>query len=78
MTVQTSYDPWLGKHYPASALANDRCHACYYYSAKTISCDYYIKTGRRKNASPPDCNKYLPRKLVKQPKRHPWYESLKQ
>ena len=71
-----TYDPWLGKHYPASALANDRCHVCYYYSAKTISCDHYMKTGRRKTGVGNDCNAYVPRKMVRT--KHPWDVSLKQ
>lgn len=75
-TQTTSYDPWLGKHYPVSATANDRCHACIYYSAKTISCDHYMRTGRRKTGSGKDCNSYVPRKMVRQ--RHPWDISIKQ
>lgn len=77
MRQQTVYDPLWGAHYPAAPVSNSRCHSCYHYAAKTISCDYMLNTGKRRQQAPTDCTKYLPRSLVRQ-RRHPWDVSLKQ
>ena len=68
-----SYIALTSKAYPPSPLDNDRCHFCWYYSSKTDTCDYYLKTGKRKTRPVAECNVRIPRHLVREKKTHPWY-----
>ena len=65
--MKTEFDKLLGKNYPVSPCANSKCRSCYYYSSKTITCDYYLLTGKRKRGVGESCSAWLPASLSPNP-----------
>ena len=44
------------------------CAACDFYSPRTHSCDFYLRTGKRRRGPAATCKHFRPRKL---PRRRP-------
>ena len=38
-----------------------KCNSCYYYDRSVGSCDYYLLTGKRRDCTQEDCDKWIPR-----------------
>lgn len=60
----------MKKKYPKSPCNNPTCRGCHWFGRKSITCDYFLKTGKRKEGCGETCTAYRP--IDKEEKRKDW------